>query len=428
MKKLLGIAVLLIFTADPAWAQLATPEARSFALGSAYTARAAGYEATFWNPANLALATRPDWSAGANASMYFSNNALEYGQVTALYGEYLDAADKTRLLEDVRAATGGDLANMNFDVGAQGVGVSFGRFAAGLSGIGAGSAEITPDALELLLFGNVGENGTGRDFDFSGTKADLWSLYGGYASYAQPFRVDALPMANFSAGATLRFGVARDLLRVTESRSDLVYEPLSLDVALQKLQSSGGSAGTAIAADLGLAMEWGGRLVVGMSLTNAIQTIRWDESSFEVTSYTVAADYENISINSTTLAYDDLDPEARARADALLEDSELPRQLRLGSFYRVSPRLDVSADYAEQIGGKLRSRWDRSLSAGAEFRPVPVIPLRAGVATSFDQFALTAGLGLHAGPAHLDFAFGRWGMGGGDGLVSALSVSFWPGL
>lgn len=428
MKPHFAILLFGLLVAAPVQvhAQLATPEARSFALGGAYSARATGYEAAFWNPANLGLSTNPPWSTGLTASMYFSNNALDYGRVTGLYGEYLDDAEKSRLLADVREATGGDPASLSFDIGAHGVGVSFGRFAAGLAGIGAGHAEITPDALELLLFGNVGESGTGRDFDFDDTRADLWSMYGAYASWAHPFRLAALPRASFSVGATARFGIARDLLRVTDSRSELIYEPLSLDVAIQKLQSDG-TAGRAFAADLGLAMEWGARLVVGASLVNALQSVDWDESNFEVTSYQVSADYEDISSTSTTVTWAELDPAARDRVDALLDDADLPRQLRLGSLYRAAPRWDLSADYVELVGGSLRSRWDRSLSAGAEFRPVAMLPLRAGLATSFEQFALTGGFGLHTGPLHLDFAIGRWGLGGGDGLVSALSLSFWPG-
>ena len=191
MKKI--ITLLLLFCSATAQAQLATPEARSFAMGGAYGSRALGYEASFWNPANLGLSNNPSWSAGANASAYFSNNALEYGDVTALYGEYLDDATKSRLLADVRQNTNGDLATLSFDVGAQGLGASFGRLAAGFGGIGAGNAEITPDALELVLFGNVGEDGAGRNFDFSGTTVDLWTFYGAYASYAQPFQFAALP-------------------------------------------------------------------------------------------------------------------------------------------------------------------------------------------------------------------------------------------
>ena len=55
-------------------------------LATAYSARARGHEAPFWNPANLGLSRNPDWSVGLNASAYFSNNALGYGQITDLYG------------------------------------------------------------------------------------------------------------------------------------------------------------------------------------------------------------------------------------------------------------------------------------------------------------------------------------------------------
>ena len=85
-------------------AQRAAPDARGYGLATAYSARARGHESPFWNPANLGLSRNPDWSVGLNASAYFSNNALSYGEITDLYGEYLDAAEKSRLLADVRAA------------------------------------------------------------------------------------------------------------------------------------------------------------------------------------------------------------------------------------------------------------------------------------------------------------------------------------
>lgn len=426
--RVVAATFLLAIAAANAGAQLATPEARSFAMGNAYSARARGYESSFWNPANLGLSENTSWSTGLNASAFFTNNALGYNQVTGLYGDYLDAGEKSQLLSDLRESTGGDLAHLRFDVGAQGLGVSYGRFAAGFGGIGAGSAEITPDALELLLFGNVGESGDGRDFNFAGTVVDIWTLYGAHASYAQPFRLPALPAFGFSAGATVRYGVARDLLRITENNSELIYEPLVLDVDLQKLQSKGGNAGSAFAMDFGLAMEWSENLVVGASLINAVQYVQWDSSAFEVTSYGVDADYSDIAISSTKIAYEDLDADGKQRIDELLDDANLPRRLRLGSMFRVSPQLDLSADYVELIGGSLRSRWERTLSTGAEIRIIPMLPLRAGFATSFEQFALTGGIGLHAGPVHTDFAIGRWGLGGGDGIVTSLSMSYWPGF
>ncbi len=428
MRFLITGSVLLVLLAScTAQAQLSAPEARSFGMGTAYSARATGYEAPFWNPANLGLSRNPSWSAGMNANAAFSNNALSYGQVTSLYGEYLDTSEKSRLLQDVRSATGGGPASLSFDVGAQGMSASYGRFAAGFGGIGAGNAAVTTDALELLLFGNVGESGEGQDFQFEGTSADLWSLYGGYASWAQPFRFDALAGFGFSAGTTVRYGVARDLMRIRDGGSQLYYDPVLLNVGLEKLQATGGDAGTAWAADIGLAMEFEDRLVAGVSIVNAVQVVNWNTSQFEVTSYDIDANAGQISINSITTTYDELDAASRERVDALLAESELPRQLRLGGLYRFSPHVDLSADYVEVFGNGLRSGWDRTLSAGSEFRPVAWAALRAGLATSFDQAAITGGIGLYGGPLHVDFAAGRWGLGGGDGFVTALSVSYWPG-
>ena len=427
-RRVIGLMLLgILCVSSSASAQRAAPEARGFGLATSYSARATGHEASFWNPANLGLSRNPDWSVGLNASAYFSNNALGYGQITDLYGEYLDAAEKSRLLADVRDATGGDPMTLAFDVGAQGLGASFGRFAAGIGGIGAGNAELTPDALELLLFGNVGETGEGRNFNFDDTSANIWSLYGGYVSYAQPFRFDALPDAGFSVGGTIRAGVAQDLTLIRSSDSQLIYEPLALEASLEKIQSSTGNAGNAVTVDLGLAMEWGERIVAGVALINAFKKVSWDESAFSVTRYDVDATYTDIAVTSTTQRFEDLSAAEQDRVRDRLDESTLPRSLQFGSLYQFSPRIDLSVDYAELIGGDLRSRWNRILSTGSEFRLMPWMPLRAGVATSFEQFGLTGGLGLYGGPLHFDFAIGRWGFGGGDGIVTALSVSYWPG-
>jgi hypothetical protein len=110
-----------------------------------------------------------------------------------------------------------------------------------------------------------------------------------------------------------------------------------------------------------------------------------------------------------------------------LEDRTVPKKLRLGLVFEAIPALTVSADYVELIGGTLRSRWERSLSAGGELRLLSAIPLRVGLATDFSHFAYTGGLGIYIGPVHLDMSIGRWGVVGGDGVVAAVSFSIWPG-
>src|SRR5688500_16463506 len=55
------LSVALALAAAPLSAQLG-PTARALGAGGAYTAVARGYDALFFNPANLALADNPRWS------------------------------------------------------------------------------------------------------------------------------------------------------------------------------------------------------------------------------------------------------------------------------------------------------------------------------------------------------------------------------
>jgi hypothetical protein len=419
---------LLAGLAGPAWAQLGTPSARSLGLADSYMARARGYEAPFWNPANLGLSDRPGWSVGlAGASGYLNNNSLSYGQVTDLYGEFIDDATKSRLLADIRRDDPDRMFELAFDVGANVLGVSVGRLAIGFGAIGAGDIRVTPDAMELLLFGNVGEDGTGKDFSLAGSQAQVWALSGVSLSYAQPFTYPTLIGVTFSVGASIKYGVAHGLARLTDNGSVLTGDPLALNVDAEALTSNDADAGRVWAVDLGAAMEWGPSLVVGLSVANALTNIAWNEDVFELTQFAAQADFDSTAWTDTTFTFAELSPADQERVTAALEAADLPRQLRLGGLYRLGPRFTLSADYVEQIGGSLRARWERTLAVGGELRPTDVLPLRAGLATNFEQVAVTGGLGIYAGPVHLDFSIGRWGVLGGDGIVGALSLSVWPG-
>jgi hypothetical protein len=431
IKRQIVMIALALFAGSvgPAAAQLATPSARSYGLADSYMARARGYEAPFWNPANLGLSDRPAWSIGlAGATAYLDNNSLSYGQIEDLYGEYLDNATKSELLAEIREGDPDRMFEMDVDLGANVLAVSIWRFGIGVGTMGAARAEVSPDALELLLFGNIGEDGSGRDFSLEGSQADGWAFSGAYLSYAQPFTIPALDYLGmrFSIGATVKYGVAHGLVHMVDSGSTLTYEPLAVDAAAEVLVSTEWDAGRMWAADVGAAMEWGS-LVAGISLINAYSSIEWNEEMFELTQYAVHADYDSSTTTDTTVAFEDLSPADQEQVTAFLEDAQVPSRLRLGVAWEMGSTLTLSADYMEMIGGTLRSRWQRHLSAGAELRALSFLPLRAGLATDFEQFAIAGGLGIYAGPVHLDLSAGRWGLGVGDGASLAVSLSIWPG-
>ncbi len=126
------------------------------------------------------------------------------------------------------------------------------------------------------------------------------------------------------------------------------------------------------------------------------------------------------------MTYAELPAEKQAEIDEFLATADVPKVLRMGVVFEALPALTVSADYEELIGGELRSRWDRTVAAGGELRLTNMLPLRVGLATDFSHFAYTGGLGIYAGPFHVDLAIGRWGVVGGDGVAGAVSISFWP--
>jgi hypothetical protein len=408
---------------------MSAPSARSFGLAGSYTTRARGYESPFWNPANLGLSSRPSWSVGlVGVNAYLDNNALSYGQIESLYGDYLDPTEKSELLAEIRNTGTDGMLELDVDAGATALGFSIWRFAFGVSATGSSRAEVSSDAAELLLFGNVGEDGTGGDFSFDGSYGNGWSLSSAYLSYAQPFTIPALDYLGmkFSVGATVKYGMAHGLVRISDEGSLLTYEPLALDVEAELLNSTEFDAGNVWAADFGAAMEWGD-WVFGLSAIDLFSSISWNEEVFELTQYSVHADFDSSSASDTTLAFNELSAEDQQRVRDYLSQADIPTRVRLGAGWQMSQLLSLSADYLELVGGSLRARWERQLSVGAELRPISVLPLRVGLATDFNKLAIAGGLGIYAGPAHFDLSAGRWGIGAGDGVALAVSVSIWPG-
>ena len=416
----------LIVLPGAASAQLTAPSSRSFGLAGSFAARARGYEASYWNPANLGLPGSPGWSVGiVGANTTFNNNSLDYGQITDLYGEFIDNETKSKILADIRRSDP-DRFRLGGELGASALAVSIWRFGFGFSAVGVGDLQVSPDAAELILFGNVGEDGTGKDFDFSGN-GDGSVLSNVYLSYAQPFSFASLAGMEFSVGASAKYGIAHALALVIDEGSTFTANPLVLDADLQIISSTGWDAGRIWAFDLGAALDWS-NWTFSLALQNAIANVNWNVEDFELSLYEGHADLTAAVLTDTTIAYSDLSLEQQQQVRDRLESADLPKRLRIGALYRLGQKWTLSADYMELLGGTLREQWDRSLSAGAQMTLISLLPLRAGLATDFSQVALAGGLGVYVGPVHLDLSYGTLTLAAGDGTIASLSISVWPGV
>jgi hypothetical protein len=406
-------------------AQLTAPSASSFGLAGSFAARARGYEASYWNPANLALPGAPGWSlgiVGANATV--NNNSLSYGQVSGLYGEYIDDATKSRIMADIRSSDL-DRFQLGGELGASALAASIWRFGFGLSAIGVGDLQVSPDAAELILFGNVGEDGNGKDFLLAGD-GDGSVFSNLYVSYAQPFSFAALEGMDFSAGASVKYGIAHALALVFDEGSTFTTDPLVLDSELRVIASTGSDAGRMWALDLGAAMDWSS-WTFGLALQNAFANVNWNVEDIELSLFEGRADITRYVLTDTTVAYPDLTPEQQQQVRDKLDGADQPKRLRMAGLYRLGQKWTFSADYMQLLGGTLREQWDRSLSAGAETTLLSWLPLRAGLASDFSQVALAVGLGVFVGPVHVDLAYSSLTLARGDGAIVSLSLSIWPG-
>ncbi len=433
MKRQTIIALSFIFLSTPAvdaGAQLADPSARSFGLSGAYTARARGYESVFWNPANLGLSDRPGWSIGLPAvNAFVANNSLTYGQISSLYGEFLDDATKSDLLAGIRRGDPERMLKLNGDIGAHWLGFSIGRFAIAGGTIGTGTAQLSSDAVELLLFGNVGEDGQGKDFALEGSNALGWGVSAVGVSYGHPLPIPVLEQLGMevSAGATVKYLVAHGLGRVLDQGSLFSEDPLAVDITAEAIYSNDVMSGNGWSVDLAAAMKWEA-WTAGLTIKNAIGNIGWDEEVFELAVVSVSADFDESTSTDTTFSFAELTLEDQERVREFLSDASLPTRVRLGGKYEVSSKFNVSGDFEELVGGGLRAGWERQFAAGAELNALAFLPLRIGVGTNFEDVAYSGGLGVYAGPVHFDIALRRQGIPGGDGLAGAFSISVWPGM
>lgn len=427
-RYLTAVAALALLTisADVAGAQPPISSARSLGLANSYSARARGYEAAAWNPANLALPDMPKWSLGViGVSAYVNNNSLSYGQITDLYGSFIDEATKEALLADIRRDDPDRMLDLSVDVGASALSASIWRFAVGFGVVGAGDARVSPDALELILYGNVGQDGSGKDFDLEGSEGEGWALSHISVSYAQPFTIPAVDGMTLSVGAGAKYGIAHALARVLDRGSVLTFEPLAGSIDVEVLNSTDADLGRWWSLDLGVAVDWR-KLTAGIALQNAFGNIGWNADDFELQVVNATADFQSTSSADTTIAFVDMSPDEQARVSDFLDRADVPTRLRLGGLYRFSPIFTLSADYEQLLDGTLRTRWNQVLSLGGELMPFKILPLRAGLATDFSALAITGGLGIYAGPLHIDGAIGSWAVTGGGGTVASLSISVWP--
>jgi hypothetical protein len=96
----------------------------------------------------------------------------------------------------------------------------------------------------------------------------------------------------------------------------------------------------------------------------------------------------------------------------------------LGVAMRAGSRFTLSGDVRQHFGGGMNAEPKTHVGAGVEFRPIGLLPLRAGAAAITGGHQLSGGFGLQLGWFNLSASAARRWSDLSDGVIGAFALSF----
>jgi hypothetical protein len=395
MKRNLGIIALTLAVTVVALPGdlLAQHDARSLAMGEAYTAVARGLSSSFYNPANLGLSDGPaaefklfSFGVGLN------NNSFVYSDYDKYNGKHLTESDKEAILNSIPE----EGLNLKAFTGAEALSFAYRCFAFNLSGWGDADLYLPKDPVELALYGNALKSNVELD-DARGESCALASatLSGGFPL----LRSEKLEVA-VGAGFHYLYGIAYGEILEVEGEAITTDTSLSAHGEIQMRTALGGQG---YSADLGLAMRYNKRWTFGFSILRMLENVNWNRDTEKRVYW-----FEVEPLNAETI-----DDDSVATSDDstfTIDDfsTRRPTVVRTGVAYQAS-RLLCSMDLTSASKNGV-GRSGTNFGLGFEYRLIDWLPLRMGfsVGSYYGNFS-SYGCGFDFGRFSFDFALANFG-------------------
>jgi hypothetical protein len=395
--RVFASAATLLAAPSVAVAQLPNASAAAHAMAGNFTAIARGYEAIAWNPANLAMPGRPLISVGLGiVGGSLGLEPVDFRALSVYSGDTVPTAISREWVEMARLSGG---QHGRLDGGVTPVALSVGPVGLHFGATTYTNATLSPDAWEAMLMGNAGNNGgQPSPIDLTGTsiRAGVTSALGASFAFGLPFKFTGgmLKDEHLAIGFTAKYVMgnalvfAQDLGSVlgTGGELEFVFPMIVPD------SNYNGSVGNGVGGDIALAWS-AGPWRVGMLAENVFNTFQWDSTKLSSIS---GVGY--FSFDSSATDFDTQRPygEAPAALRALVTNQRFFPTITLGTAFKPMNSLTLTADMKASLGGDdaivigPKSR----MGLGAEWRLLPFLPLRAGVASVTDGWQAAAGFGL----------------------------------
>jgi hypothetical protein len=424
LERVRGVAVMTVLalagSGTLAGAQQPNASVAAAGLGG-FTALARGYNAVAWNPANLALSGNPSFSItivpfGGNGSL----NPITLGDIKDVQDQTLVSKDTRQKWLDQVTAKGTEQGAV--DLGVTQLGLSMGSLGFQVGSTVYAVANMNPDAVEALLFGNAGKTGVLRSFNFKGSNLRGGAFTTAAVSYGFGMGDNKPGSSRTAFGVTAKYvighvtAIAQDAGSTTDSNKVNLVFPI-VHTSTDDVANSGNGFG----ADIGFSWQ-ADQLTFGAAVQNAFNTFTWDTSKlrFRPGTATFDANGGNAKFDDTTYAL------APASMKTIVENNKFKPTISAGIAYEFAKDITFTADGRQQLSDdqSIVIGPKTQVGGGIEYRGIPMLPLRVGAAYITGGTAFSGGVSLHIGGYELGGAVTiRQGDNKGSGtLLSLFSI------
>lgn len=392
-----------------AFAQLPNASPAATGLSGAFTARARGYDAIAWNPANLGLRDNPGFSLGMLAVNASSGlDPISFSDIAPFSGKVLPKTQREAWLQTV-ALKGGE--NGRVDGGLTAFAMSAGPVAFEIAGSVAGSTKLNADAFQALMFGNAGLTGSPQDLDLKGSNMRAGAFTTAAASYG-------LSLGHLALGLTGKYVIGNALAMGQDAGTTAGTTGLQVNFPwVYSRWDSDKVVGSGVGVDAGLA--WGaGKFAFGATVQNIMNTFAWDETKLFSSAATALFDGTNGNAEIVDSPYASAPAALRAR---VAQDKFNPT-VGVGVAFGVGSPLVLSFDGRQQMGDGILIGPKTQVSGGVDARVLGVMHLRGGGSYITDGWGASAGFGLDLGGYELGVGAGLRSVNSGKEPIVTLNL------
>jgi hypothetical protein len=409
-RRLIAFLVFMaVLTAIPSAAGQGFSNARSLGMAGSSQFSDVPIEAAHYNPANLGLPGRSNYSLQLlSVTAEAANNSFSLSDYNKYNGAYLTAQDKEDILDKIPT----DGLNADIAVAASALSCSYGSLAFTSEVVGGGRGFLAREPIELILMGNR----IGDPVSAQGTRGNGWSALSLGLSYGRQIHQSAA--LTLAAGASVRYLRGLAYFDMSELAADMITAPHGFTGSGGlKIMEGGGASGYAV--DVGLAGTVRGTKV-GLVARNLLASLNWNRGT-KGTQYTFS--FTNLTAEN-------------AADDTILVSSD--EELPVASF-TSRPPLEFTFAASRCFGSYLTSiAWRQGfentafvttsprLSAGVEYPLFSYLSVRSGLAVGgTDGPAIALGAGTKTGRFYFDIGYATascllpWNGNGGSLAVSS---------